>query len=131
MAATAELRARHPERARSIGRELHDDGLGLCRNPNRESQLGNRETVGDVRRGQEKPNALADAELGGPEISHLVTVSCTGFHAPGIDMELIRALELPPTVARTHVGFMGCHGAFNGLRVASAFAAADPDAVLL
>ena len=39
--------------------------------------------------------------------------------------------ELPATVARTHVGFMGCHGALNGLRVASAFTAADPRAVVL
>ena len=34
----------------------------------------------------------------------------------------VRALGLPRTVERTHVGFMGCHGALNGLRVARAFA---------
>ena len=55
------------------------------------------------------------------DLTHLVTVSCTGFVAPGIDLALIRALGLPPTVQRTHVGYMGCHGAFNGLRVARAF----------
>src|SRR5262249_53566458 len=31
----------------------------------------------------------------------------------------------------THVGFMGCHGALNGLRVARAFAAEEPAARLL
>ena len=36
-----------------------------------------------------------------------------------------------PTVQRTHVGFMGCHGALNGLRVANAFATADPAARVL
>ena len=35
-------------------------------------------------------------------------------------MQLIRELGLPPETSRTHVGFMGCHGALNGLRVARA-----------
>jgi predicted naringenin-chalcone synthase len=60
-----------------------------------------------------------------------VTVSCTGFTAPGVDIGLIRELGLKPTVARTHVGFMGCHGAINGLRVAAAFAKSDPQARIL
>jgi predicted naringenin-chalcone synthase len=54
-------------------------------------------------------------------LTHLVTVSCTGFHAPGVDIELMKELKLRPTIERTHVGFMGCHGALNGLRVAGAF----------
>ena len=64
-------------------------------------------------------------------ITHLVTVSCTGFSAPGFDLALIHGLALDPGVARTHVGFMGCHGALNGLRVASAFAMAEPAAHVL
>ena len=58
-------------------------------------------------------------------------MSCTGFIAPGVDLALINGLGLPPTVQRTHVGFMGCHGALNGLRVANAFASADPAARVL
>ncbi len=61
-------------------------------------------------------------------VTHLVTVSCTGFHAPGFDVELVRGLPLSPNVERTHVGFMGCHGLLNGLRVAKAFVEADPAA---
>jgi predicted naringenin-chalcone synthase len=75
--------------------------------------------------------ALADADLPRDAISHLVTVSCTGAMAPGLDVLLIRALELPPGVLRTHVGFMGCHGALSGLRLASALAASQPDAAVL
>ena len=75
--------------------------------------------------------ALEEARLHGAEVTHLVTVSCTGFFAPGIDLALMRGLKLPATVERTHVGFMGCHGALNGLRVANAFASADPGAVVL
>lgn len=75
--------------------------------------------------------ALADAGMSADEVTHLVTVSCTGFFAPGLDTTLADQLGLPPTVERTHVGFMGCHGALNGLRVASSFAGADPEARVL
>ncbi|HET6328086.1 MAG TPA: type III polyketide synthase [Planctomycetaceae bacterium] len=75
--------------------------------------------------------ALADASLDAGAITHLITVSCSGFAAPGVDIQLIRTLGLPPDVARTHVGFMGCHGALNALRVARAFADANPDARIL
>ena len=75
--------------------------------------------------------ALLAARLTGAQISHLVTVSCTGFVAPGVDIALMKILQLAPTVSRTHVGFMGCHGALNGLRVASAFVEANPDARVL
>ena len=67
----------------------------------------------------------------GEAITHLVTVSCTGFHAPGFDLDLIERLPLRPDVQRTHVGFMGCHGAINALRVALALARSDPAARVL
>ena len=75
--------------------------------------------------------ALDQAGLSPSRITHLITVSCTGFHAPGVDLALMAALPLPADVARTHVGFMGCHGALNGLRVASGFTGADPEACVL
>ena len=53
-------------------------------------------------------------------ITHLITVSCTGFFAPGLDIGLVKRLGLSPTVARLHVGFMGCHGVLNALRAARA-----------
>jgi len=58
-------------------------------------------------------------------------VSCTGFHAPGFDSVLIKEVGLSRGVARTHVGFMGCHGLLNGLRVANAFLGSDPAACVL
>lgn len=75
--------------------------------------------------------ALTASGIAPIEITHLVTVSCTGFAAPGFDLSLVTSLGLDPGVQRTHVGFMGCHGALNGLRVANAFASADPSAVVL
>jgi predicted naringenin-chalcone synthase len=61
----------------------------------------------------------------------LITVSCTGFAAPGVDVQLIKHLGLPPDIARTHIGFMGCHGAINGLRVAQAAAECQPGSGVL
>ncbi|MEQ1826632.1 MAG: hypothetical protein ABL921_11835 [Pirellula sp.] len=62
---------------------------------------------------------------------HLVSVSCTGFFSPGVDHELMDSLGLSNRVQRTHVGFMGCHGLVNGLRIAQAIAIADPKANVL
>jgi predicted naringenin-chalcone synthase len=75
--------------------------------------------------------AVERSGLAARDFTHLVTVSCTGFLAPGLDWWLIRRLGLAPTVERTHVGFMGCHGALNGLRAARAFTEADAEARVL
>jgi predicted naringenin-chalcone synthase len=76
---------------------------------------------------------LLDGSPGiGPEdVTHLVTISCTGFYAPGPGYQVVRALGLPESVERYHIGFMGCFAAFQGLRMADAFCRADPDAVVL
>ena len=75
--------------------------------------------------------ALAKAGVAPERVTHVVTVSCSGFHAPGFDVALIKQHGLPARIARTHVGFMGCHGLLNGLRVARAFVEADPSACVL
>ncbi len=75
--------------------------------------------------------AIERSAVSTDRLTHLITVSCTGFEAPGVDIALITELSLPPTIERTHVGYMGCHGALNGLRVANAFTTADPDACVL
>ena len=64
-------------------------------------------------------------------VTHLITVSCTGQYAPGLDIDLIKALGLSPTVERTNINFMGCYAAFNALKVANAICAADTDARVL
>ncbi|TVR67686.1 MAG: type III polyketide synthase [Spirochaetaceae bacterium] len=64
-------------------------------------------------------------------VTHLVTVSCTGFSAPGFDYHLVQTLGLSPTVFRTHIGFMGCYAAFPALRLAHTICTAEPDAQVL
>jgi predicted naringenin-chalcone synthase len=75
--------------------------------------------------------ALADAGIESDTITHLVTVSCTGFFAPGFDVQLIEELPLKRETERTHIGFMGCHGAMNALRVARGLVAIQPESVVL
>jgi predicted naringenin-chalcone synthase len=75
--------------------------------------------------------ALTNSDLKPADITHLITVSCTGFAAPGIDIHIIKQLPLDPGVARTHIGFMGCHGAMNALRVADHLVRANPQAKVL
>ncbi|HYO26247.1 MAG TPA: type III polyketide synthase [Lacipirellulaceae bacterium] len=69
--------------------------------------------------------ALQRAGGGPAAITHIVTASCTGFTAPGVDLGLIDGLGLDPTTQRVHVGYMGCHGAINALRAAHALAHMD------
>jgi predicted naringenin-chalcone synthase len=64
-------------------------------------------------------------------ITHLVTVSCTGMYAPGLDIELVQALGLRADVRRTCVNFMGCYAAVNAVKLADAFCRADARARVL
>jgi len=60
-------------------------------------------------------------------ITHIISISCTGFIAPGIDVSLINELKLNNDVRRFGLNFMGCMAAFNGLSAAQALAAEDPN----
>jgi predicted naringenin-chalcone synthase len=76
-------------------------------------------------------NALVNAQIEAQAIRQLVTVSCTGFSAPGYDLAILQELGLSPSTGRTHIGFMGCHGSLNALRVGRAFCAASEAPVLI
>jgi predicted naringenin-chalcone synthase len=89
----------------------------------RESVVPLAENVGE--------RALEQAGVAPGDITHVIAVSCTGFFAPGLDVELVKRLGLPPTTERTFVGFMGCYAAFNALRVAHGFCQSNPDARVL
>ncbi|WP_104081933.1 type III polyketide synthase [Cryobacterium sp. Y11] len=65
------------------------------------------------------------------DITHVVTVSCTGFYAPGPDYMLVRELGLKASTQRYHLGFMGCYASMPALRTAKQFVEADPNAVVL
>lgn len=95
------------ERMQRYAREIGELALGACKAAFEQSPI--------------KPQ----------DITHVVSVSCTGFNAPGFDIQLVQSLPLRASTKRTHVGFMGCHGGMNGLRVAQAYALADASARVL
>ncbi|KRE29414.1 type III polyketide synthase [Agromyces sp. Soil535] len=65
------------------------------------------------------------------DITHVVTVSCTGFYAPGPDFMVARELGLDAGVERYHLGFMGCYASIPALRLARQLCEADAAAVVL
>jgi predicted naringenin-chalcone synthase len=65
------------------------------------------------------------------EITHLITVTCTGISAPGLDIMLMQKLGLSPNLVRTSINFMGCYAAIHALKVADAFCRADATAKVL
>ena len=64
-------------------------------------------------------------------ITHLITVSCTGMSAPGLDLQVQELLGLPNTIFRSSVNFMGCYAAVHALRLGHALCQSDPSARVL
>jgi len=65
------------------------------------------------------------------EITHVVTFSCTGMYAPGLDIQLVEELHLERSVERTCINFMGCYAAINAFKAAWHIARSQPDAIIL
>ena len=65
------------------------------------------------------------------EVTHLITVSCTGFYNPGPDFYIVQNCGLSESVQRYHLGFMGCYAAMPAMDMARQFCKADPAAVVL
>ena len=65
------------------------------------------------------------------EVTHVITVSCTGFTNPGPDLAIVQWCGIPLTAERYHLGFMGCYAAFPALRLADQICRANPKAVVL
>ncbi len=64
-------------------------------------------------------------------ITHLITVSCTGMSAPGLDLQVMELMDLDKDIFRTSVNFMGCYAAIHALKMADAFCKADPEAQVM
>ncbi len=64
-------------------------------------------------------------------VTHLITVSCTGMSAPGLDLELVEALQLSPNIFRTSVNFMGCYAGVHALKLGKLICDGDKHAHVL
>jgi alpha-pyrone synthase len=95
-------------------------------------------TAERMRRFERDALPLAEAALAGLAdqewrrgLSHLVVTCCTGFYAPGLDLQLAERFGLDPAIERTMVGFMGCNAAFTGLKLARHIVRSEPRARVL
>ena len=65
------------------------------------------------------------------EVTHLITVSCTGMSAPGLDLQVMELMDFQKTIFRTSVNFMGCYAAIHALKLADAICKSEPKAQVL
>ena len=69
--------------------------------------------------------------LNSHEITHLITVSCTGMSAPGLDLQVMEQMDLPKNIYRTSVNFMGCYAAIHALKMADVICKSEKDAKVM
>ncbi len=62
------------------------------------------------------------------EITHLITVSCTGMSAPGLDLQVMELMDFDKSIFRTSLNFMGCYAAIQALKIGDALCTADKKA---
>lgn len=72
-----------------------------------------------------------NGQIKADEITHLITVSCTGMSAPGLDLQIVELMDLPRNIYRTSVNFMGCYAAIHALKIADAICASNRNARVL
>jgi predicted naringenin-chalcone synthase len=76
-------------------------------------------------------SALQQAGVEANSLTHLILISCTGMVAPGLELDLMRRLDIPSSVERYCIHFMGCYAAFTGLRLADQLVKANPKSRVL
>lgn len=64
-------------------------------------------------------------------ITHLITVSCTGMSAPGLDLQVMELMDFEKSIFRTSVNFMGCYAALHALKIADAICKSEKAAQVL
>jgi predicted naringenin-chalcone synthase len=79
----------------------------------------------------EAVSKIKDFEKLKSKITHIITVTCTGMYAPGLEIELIKALNLKKETQRSSFNFMGCNAAILALRAADAICNSSKDATVL
>lgn len=69
-----------------------------------------------------------DTHINASQITHLISISCTGISAPGLDLEIMEQMGLSPAIFRTSINFMGCYAAIHGMKLAKFICDSEQDA---
>lgn len=75
--------------------------------------------------------ALMDGQIDSSEVTHLITVSCTGQFLPGMDAALVQQLGLAPAVNRIPLNFLGCAAGLKAVCLARELIINNPSAKVL
>jgi predicted naringenin-chalcone synthase len=75
--------------------------------------------------------AQLDLDLIRTKVTHLIVACCTGFYAPGLDIDVVNRFGLSPSVERTVIGFMGCYAGISALKLARHVVRSEPEATVL
>ncbi|TXK73868.1 type III polyketide synthase [Paenibacillus sp. N3.4] len=75
--------------------------------------------------------ALLDGQVSASDITHLITVSCTGQFLPGLDTVLVQQLGLAATVNRIPLNFLGCAAGLKAVCLARQLASSSSAAKIL
>ncbi|WP_405082780.1 type III polyketide synthase [Paenibacillus chitinolyticus] len=110
-------------------RYLPDTEPGLIPSTAERMAVYKRESVPLAR--QAAGQALADSGISVSDITHLITVSCTGQFLPGLDASLVQELGLSREVSRIPLQFIGCAAGLRAVCLAREIADSDPLANVL
>ncbi|MEY9094130.1 type III polyketide synthase [Paenibacillus sp. RC84] len=110
-------------------RYLPDTEPGLIPSTAERMALYKRESVPLAR--QAAGQALADSGLSVSDITHLITVSCTGQFLPGLDASLVKELGLSREISRIPLQFIGCAAGLRAVCLAREIADSAPQANVL
>jgi predicted naringenin-chalcone synthase len=72
-----------------------------------------------------------DTTIAALDPTHLITVTCTGLYAPGLDTEIIGRLNLRDDIFHTSINFMGCNAAFPAMKLGDMITRTDENARVL
>ncbi|UNK17719.1 type III polyketide synthase [Paenibacillus sp. N3/727] len=75
--------------------------------------------------------AIKDANIQPGNITHLISVSCTGQYVPGLDVMLIRHLGLSSRVNRLPLIFQGCAAGLKAIQMARDIVQSAPGSQVL
>jgi len=76
-------------------------------------------------------NCLSQCDTELSEITHVISVTCTGLTAPGLEIQLPQLLGMRSDIQRFAINFIGCYAALPGLRLADTICKASPHAKVL
>ncbi len=76
-------------------------------------------------------DALQKANVSPKDITHIISTTCTGLSAPGLELQLTQALGLNHNVVKYGINFLGCYAAFHALRLADTIMKSAPESKVL